>query len=163
VVLAAGKNSSKLVEPLGILLPIVSERGQILVTEAIRKVLLCPVDNTRQTERENILLGTTYETDIADKTTSIEGARKIAIDSIRRYPVLKNVNIIRHFAGVRALPKDGKPYLGSVTKIPGLFVAASHSGITLAPVHGKIISELILDGKTDIPIEKYHPDRYSNS
>jgi glycine/D-amino acid oxidase-like deaminating enzyme len=161
VVVTAGINSAQLVEMLGIDMPMVSERGQILVTEAIRKVLRYPADNTRQMERGNILLGTTYETNIVDKTTSIEGTKKIAIDSVRRFPVLKNVNIIRHFAGVRALPKDGKPYLGAVKQIPGLYVATSHSGITLAPVHGKVISELIMDGKTDIPLENYRPDRFS--
>ena len=70
------------------------------------------------------------------------------------------MQIIRHFAGVRPLPKDGQPYLGAVKSIPGLYVATSHSGITLAPVHGKVISELILDGKTDVPIAAYSPERY---
>ncbi len=163
VVVAAGMNSAKLVEPLGIHMPMVSERGQILVTEAIRKVLIYPADNTRQTERGNILLGTTYEVNIVDKATSIDGTQKIATDSIRRFPILKNVQIIRHFAGIRALPKDGKPYLGAVKQIAGLFVASSHSGITLAPVHGKVISDLILDGRTDISVESYQPERHTTN
>ena len=74
--------------------------------------------------------------------------------------MLKDVQIIRHFAGVRPLPKDGKPYLGSVKRVPGLYIATSHSGITLAPIHGKVISELILDGKTDVPLELYRPERF---
>jgi sarcosine oxidase subunit beta len=41
-----------------------------------------------------------------------------------------------------------------------LYVATSHSGITLAPVHGKVISELILDGKTDVPLDLYQPERF---
>jgi glycine/D-amino acid oxidase-like deaminating enzyme len=82
-------------------------------------------------------------------------------DSILRFPVLKNAQIIRQFAGIRPLPKDGRPYLGPVKSVPGLFVATSHSGITLAPVHGKVISELILDGRTDLPLESYRPERYT--
>ncbi len=91
------------------------------------------------------------------------GLRRSLSDFIRRFPVLKDAQIIRHFAGIRPLPKDGKPYLGPVERVPGLFVATSHSGITLAPVHGKVISELILDGHTDVPLESYRPERYTRA
>ncbi len=141
----------------------VFERGQILVTEAMRRVVIYPTGNTRQTERGNILLGVTYEANCTERLTTASGARKIANDSLQRFPVLKNAQIIRHFAGIRPLPKDGRPYLGPVKRVPGLFVATSHSGITLAPVHGKVISELILDGHTDVPLESYRPERYTHA
>lgn len=44
--------------------------------------------------------------------------------------------------------------------MPGYYIAVGHSGITLSPIHGKIISDLIVDGETDIPIEDYDPLRY---
>ena len=160
VVVAAGMGTSALVRPLGIDLPVVFEKGQLLVTEAMRRIMTYPTGNTRQTGHGNILLGTTYEADQSERITTIEGARKVADDVIRRYPILKDARIIRHFAGIRPLPQDGKPYLGAVKRLPGLYVATSHSGITLSPVHGKVISELILDGRTDVPISAYSPERY---
>ncbi len=159
-VVAAGVNTSRLIEPLGIKMPMVFERGQVLVTEPVRRIFTYPTGISRQTARGNILLGTTYEADCVERLTSMEAARKIVNDSIHRYPVLRDVQIIRHFSGIRPLPKDGLPYLGKVDRVPGLFIATSHSGITLAPVHGKVISELILDGETNIPIHSYRPDRY---
>jgi glycine/D-amino acid oxidase-like deaminating enzyme len=161
VVVAAGTGCALLVQSLGVEMPQVSERGQILVTEAIRRVLVYPTGISRQTVRGNILLGTTYEANCGERLTTAEGAKKIANDSIRRYPVLKDVQIIRNFAGIRPLPKDGLPYLGAVNRVPGLFIATSHSGITLAPVHGKVISELIIDGKTDVPLQSYRPERFT--
>ena len=161
VVVAAGTGAPALVKPLGLELPMVFERGQILVTEAMRRVVIYPTGNTRQTERGNILLGVTYEANCSERLTTASGARKVANDSVQRFPALKNAQIIRHFAGIRPLPKDGRPYLGPVISVPGLFVATSHSGITLAPVHGKVISELILDGHTDVPLESYRPERYT--
>jgi glycine/D-amino acid oxidase-like deaminating enzyme len=160
VVVAAGVTTSRLVQPLGINLPMVFERGQILLTEPIRRVLIHPTGISRQTGRGNILLGVTYEANQTERMTTSDGAKKIAADSIRRYPVLKDVRIVRHFAGIRPIPKDGLPYLGAITRIPGLYVATSHSGITLSPVHGKIISELIVDHATDVPIDLYAPERY---
>jgi len=160
VVVAAGTGSAALMATAGITLPMVFERGQILVTEAVRRLMIYPSGNTRQTGRGNILLGTTYERDQSERLATPDGARKIASDAIRRYLILKDVQVVRHFAGIRPLPKDGRPYLGSVNRVPGLFVATSHSGITLAPVHGKVISELILDGNTDVPIRSYNPERY---
>jgi glycine/D-amino acid oxidase-like deaminating enzyme len=160
VVVAAGTGSALLVQSLGVEIPQVFERGQILVTEAIRRVLVYPTGISRQTIRGNILLGTTYEANCGERLTTAEGAKKIANDSIHRYPALKEAQIVRHFAGIRPLPKDGLPYLGAVKRIPGLFIATSHSGITLAPVHGKVISELIIDGITDVPVRAYSPERY---
>ena len=160
VVVTAGAGTSDLLQPLGIELPMVFEKGQLLVTEPLPQLVKYPTGNTRQTKRGNILLGTTYEANQTERITTLEGAHKVASDSLRRYPVLRNAQIIRHFAGVRPLPKDGKPYLGPITRIPGLYVATSHSGITLAPVHGKVISELILDGKTDVPLDLYRPERF---
>jgi sarcosine oxidase subunit beta len=160
VVVAAGAGTSKLVKSLGIDIPMIFEKGQLLVTEALPQLVKHPTGNTRQTKRGNILLGTTYEANQTERITTLEGAHKVASDSLRRYPILKNTQIIRHFAGVRPLPKDGKPYLGPVKRVPGLYVATSHSGITLAPVHGKVISELILDGKTDVPLDLYRPERF---
>jgi glycine/D-amino acid oxidase-like deaminating enzyme len=160
IVVAAGSGTANLVKPLGIELPTVFEKGQLLVTETMLRVIIYPTGNTRQTVRGNVLFGVTYEPNRTERITTIEGARKVANDAVGRYPALKDVQIIRHFAGIRPLPKDGKPYLGPVKRIPGLYIATSHSGVTLAPVHGKVISELILDGKTDVPLELYRPERF---
>jgi len=160
VVVAAGMGTPALLEPLGIHLPMLFEKGQVLVTEAMPHVLIYPTGNTRQTARGNILLGVTYEPEQTERITTLQGAFQVANDAVRRFPCLKDAKIVRQFAGIRPLPKDGVPYLGGVERLPGLYVATSHSGITLAPVHGKVISELILDGKTDVPIELYRPERF---
>ena len=160
VVVAAGVNSARLVKTLDIEMPMLFERGQILITEPARKIMTYPTGNSRQTLRGNVLLGTTYESNYEVRTTTAGGAQKIARDSIRRFPALKDTQIIRTFAGIRPLPRDGKPYLGAVERVPGLFVATSHSGVTLSPLHGKVISELIMDGKTDLPIASYRPERF---
>jgi glycine/D-amino acid oxidase-like deaminating enzyme len=161
VVVAAGVGSPALIEPLGFKLPLRFDRGQILITAQARKLLHHPTDSIRQTEEGNILIGTTHEDAGLDTSTTSAATAKIARNALRTYPVLKNLQVIRQFAGIRPMPADGKPYLGPVDRFPGLYVAVSHSGITLSVLHGKVISELILDGKTDVPIGPYRPERYA--
>ncbi len=163
VVVAAGTGTPALVQPLGLHLPLKYDRGQILVTAPIKLILNYPTDNIRQTVEGNILIGTTHEQAGLDKSTTISAATKIAHNAIKVFPFLKDIPIIRQFAGIRPMPIDGKPYLGPVEKVPGLYIAVSHSGITLMPVHGKVISELILNGNTDVPIENYRPDRFAEN
>ncbi len=162
VVVAAGTGSPDLLKPLGVHLPLKMVRGQILVTARTRQLLNHPTVNIRQTVEGNILMGTTHEEVGADRSTTVEAARKIAGDGILTFPVLKDIPILRQFSGIRPMPVDKLPYLGAVEQIPGLYIAVSHSGITLSILHGKVISELIVDGSTSIPIDCYRPDRHSN-
>jgi glycine/D-amino acid oxidase-like deaminating enzyme len=124
-------------------------------------ILNHPKDGVRQTIEGNILMGTVHEDVGLDSSTTIEAAKKIADHAIRTFPILRDIPIIRQFSGIRTMPVDGLPFMGPVEKVPGLFISVSHSGITLAIVHGKVISELIVDGYTNVPIDCYKPERYT--
>ena len=49
----------------------------------------------------------------------------------------------------------GQQSTGPAPGVPGFYVAVGHSGIGLSPIHGKVISDLIVDGATDVPIADY--------
>jgi glycine/D-amino acid oxidase-like deaminating enzyme len=48
--------------------------------------------------------------------------------------------------GVRAYPEDGKSIAGALPGAEGVFVIATHSGITVAPALGSLMAELIAEG-----------------
>lgn len=48
--------------------------------------------------------------------------------------------------GVRPYPEDGKSIIGPLPGAEGLFVVATHSGITLAPVIGDLMANLLIKG-----------------
>jgi sarcosine oxidase subunit beta len=73
---------------------------------------------------------------------------------------LKNANIIRCTASLRPIPPDRLPIYQRVDEIDDFYIAVGHSSITLAPVTGKIFSELIVQGKTDVPIEHYRAEGF---
>jgi len=79
---------------------------------------------------------------------------KILTRAADRVPCFANlpVNPKRGWAGLYEMTPDHHPILGEAPGIPGLFLANGFSGhgVMHAPATGKILSDLILNGKTDL-------------
>jgi len=79
---------------------------------------------------------------------------KILTRAADRVPVFENlaVNPKRAWAGLYEMTPDHHPILGPAPGVPGLFLANGFSGhgVMHAPATGKILSDLILTGKTDL-------------
>lgn len=69
----------------------------------------------------------------------------VAQRGIRYYPMLKNFNCIRSFAGIRPFSLDHLPIVSDVEEVPGFYMACGHEGdgITLGPITGKLISQYV--------------------
>jgi sarcosine oxidase, subunit beta len=90
-----------------------------------------------------------YKTDF--DTSFIE---KILTRAADRVPVFENVavNPTRAWAGLYEMTPDHHPILGESSEVPGFFFANGFSGhgVMHSPATGKILSDLILTGKTDL-------------
>ncbi len=79
---------------------------------------------------------------------------KILTRAADRVPVFENVEINpkRAWAGLYEMTPDHHPILGESPDVPGFFFANGFSGhgVMHAPATGKILSDLILTGKTDL-------------
>src|SRR5262249_23082535 len=79
---------------------------------------------------------------------------KVLVRAAERVRVFENlaVNPKRAWAGLYEMTPDHPPILGPVEEAPGLFLANGFSshGVMHAPATGKILSDLILHGKTDL-------------
>ncbi|MBW2059235.1 MAG: FAD-binding oxidoreductase [Deltaproteobacteria bacterium] len=118
-----------------------------------------------QTVSGNILLGATWRFVGYDKRTSYEETRAIAREVVRLFPQLGSVCAIRSFVNFFPFTSDDLPILGYVEGIDGFVMAAGHCGhgICLGPISGKLISELICEGRTSIPIDELGLWRFSQS
>lgn len=78
------------------------------------------------------------------------------------FPVLKDLNVIRMWSGLIAQMSDAIPVLGFTSEVPGFVFATGFSGhgFGLAPVIGRLISELIMDCDTSIPISDFCYGRF---
>ncbi len=79
---------------------------------------------------------------------------KILQRAADRVPMFENlaVNPKRAWAGLYEMTPDHHPILGAVGDVPGFFLANGFSGhgVMHAPATGKILSDLILQGNTDL-------------
>ncbi len=91
--------------------------------------------------------------------------RYMAKRAIKFMPKLKDISCIRTFAGLRPFCYvDGLPILSKI-KSPGNFVIATgHAGegMTLAPITGKLIAELITESRTSLSIDAFSFSRFKN-
>ena len=70
---------------------------------------------------------------------------------------------VQPWAGLRPCSPDGLPYIGRFASFDNLSVAAGHAmmGLSLGPITGKLMSELLSGAAPSIPIESLSPDRYA--
>ncbi|MQB08073.1 FAD-binding oxidoreductase [Agrobacterium tumefaciens] len=145
VIVAAGLNTPALTEPLGLSVPLRSERGQILVTERFAPMLPFPGSGLRQSADGTIMIGATNE-DFADTGVTVSSAAKLSQRALRIIPALGSARLVRQWAGVRVLPLDKTPIYAASPNHPGLFAVACHSGVTLAAAHAAMIGPAMASG-----------------
>jgi len=160
---------------VGLKIPIVPRRGQIIVTEPVAPLLRGDINCARyitakfrpellgtdemaklgvglslaQTVNGNILIGGTREFVGFNKGTTHRALKAILKHATSIVPALKDIHIIRSFSGLRPYTPDGLPILGEVPEVPGFIMAAGHEGdgIALSAITGRIIADVIADGK----------------
>ncbi|MEW9502653.1 NAD(P)/FAD-dependent oxidoreductase [Jeotgalibacillus marinus] len=170
IILALGVWTPYLLKPLGIDLPIIPRRGQILVTEKIPSFIHSTVLNAAyiaakkgngtdsidpnnpagvglvigQTYSGNLLIGGSREFVGFDFRTTPEVISAIGKGAVRVFPELENVRVLRTFAGLRPYTPDGMPIMGPVEGFSGLYLSAGHEGdgIALAPATGKVMAQV---------------------
>ncbi|MBI2846274.1 MAG: FAD-binding oxidoreductase [Chloroflexi bacterium] len=80
---------------------------------------------------------------------------------IELMPSLKDVKVIKTWGGLKDITPDLIGVLGKVERPDGfIMMAGLNRGWALGPVLGKLISELILDGKPSISIDAFSISRF---
>jgi glycine/D-amino acid oxidase-like deaminating enzyme len=80
----------------------------------------------------------------------------------RLVPALGGLHLLRSWTGITGITTDQMPLLGAVPEAPGFFVAAGGAAFTHGPTYARLISELILDGRSSVSIDLYSPARFSH-
>lgn len=70
---------------------------------------------------------------------------------------------VQPWCGLRPCSPDGLPYLGRTAQYNNLCVATGHAmmGLSLGPISGKLIAEILSGEAPSIPLEMLSPDRYA--
>ena len=81
------------------------------------------------------------------------------------YPAFKREDFsgIAPWSGLRPCSPDGLPYLGRSQRFNNLSVATGHAmmGLSLGPISGKLMSQVLSGEAPELSIELLNPDRFA--
>jgi glycine/D-amino acid oxidase-like deaminating enzyme len=84
------------------------------------------------------------------------------LDKLKSFlPGSRGASVDHVTLGFRPMPTDGFPIVGAVPGIADIYVAVSHSGVTLAPILGEHVARELLDGQPVEELAPYRPDRFA--
>ncbi len=171
VIACAGAYTRELGLQVGIDLPIHPERHQILVTEPVEPLLVPMVMSfhhgiyCQQVPHGGFVMGLGDPKEAKDfnSDSTWHFLHEMAAKITDILPAIKEIRVIRQWAGLYDLTPDKTQILGA-TDVPGFFVAAGFSGhgFMIAPVVGKIMAEVMLGQKPEYPIEMYGINRFAS-
>ena len=189
VVDCAGSWSGFLGKKAGLYVPVKPRKGQIVVTEGCAPMLHGPCATAsffcakfhpelmklfkkmtmelnhgaalEQTDSGTILIGATNEFADFDKRNTIEGVEWLIAEACRIMPALRNVHFIRSFSGFRPYTPDHLPIAGATQYLDHYYLATGFEGggVSLSPVIGLMMSELICGEELTETNEPLSPDR----
>ena len=168
-VLCAGSWSPGLSRGLGLKLPMQAGKGYSLTLPRPRQspkvcAMLTEARVAVSPMGAGLRFGGTMELSGLNEDIAQERVRGI-IDAVPRYyPELRTEDFadIRPWRGLRPCSPDGLPYLGRSAQIPNLVVATGHAmlGVSLGPVSGQLVAQMISGEKPGFDLTLLSPDRY---
>ncbi|MDO8614135.1 MAG: glycine oxidase ThiO [Dehalococcoidia bacterium] len=164
VVLAAGPWTGALGARLGAGFRTPPMRGQMIAyrSAAIRHAVWGEDGYLVPKARGFLFAGATVE-DVGFRKTAtargIAGLRRMAAGLV---PALRHAEVASTWAGLRPGSPDGWPVIGRLPGRDNVYVATGHfrNGILLAPITGKLVSELVLEGRSDPLLAAFGPERF---
>ncbi len=148
LVLASGLSNKALGEQVGLAVPVRPQRGQIVVLERTRRLLETPLSTLRQTDEGTWLIGDSQEeAGYVDNQVGLPILGTLADRAVRTLPALREVRVVRSWAALRVMSRDGFPIYQQSETCPGAFVAPCHSGVTLAAAHALKLAPMIVAGQ----------------
>ncbi len=155
VINAAGGYAGTIGKMIGVDIPVKSHRHEILATEQVNRFFKNMIMSFeyniyfRQVKDGGIVGG---QTNPGEKpgtaiNSSLTFVKEMSVKLTHFIPQLKDIKIIRQWAGLYCMSPDAQPILGKIENIDGYIQAVGFSGhgLMLAPQTALIISSLITD------------------
>jgi len=170
---AAGGFAGKIGEMAGVLLPFYPERHQALVTEPVEPLQAPMVMSfgyniyCQQTPQGSFIMG--YGDPHEPKSTALNSTwaflQEIARKEPRILPKMKDIRVVRQWAGSYDMTPDRQPILGAIPEVEGFHVAIGFSGhgFMHGPMTGVLMAEHLLGKETSMRIDMLGVGRFARS
>jgi glycine/D-amino acid oxidase-like deaminating enzyme len=172
-VCCAGWRTSALLGPLGVSVPLIpgdapGSPAPCLVStvsgpSSLGRVVHTPGLNLRPTAEPGLQLESGEINDLVDVHTAPADLDRLGAQLLdRAAEVVAGLAAgrPRHRLCIRPLPVDGHPVVGRLPALDNAYLAVSHSGMTLAPLLGRLIADEIVDGAEVLDLGPYRPARF---
>ena len=161
VVNAAGGYVQKIADMVNIDLPLYSRRHNILVTEPVERILEPMLMSfslnfyCQQTPHGSFLMGRTCADQPRDLRITADSRFPVAMAKTitNIMPQLKNLRMLRQWAGLYNMSPDSHPIYDHVPGLKGFYLSAGYSGhgFMMSPATGQSMAELILGLTPTLP------------
>ena len=176
VVLAAGTAVTSLAAMAGVTVPQEESPGVVIRTNPLPRLLervpvvYAPVledgrqeIHIRQCADGRMMIGEGSQESLAEDDSQAH-ADDLLDRASKFLPDLSAAAAVPVPVGWRPMPLDGYPIFGFAEESPNLYIALTHSGVTLAPVLSQLAMLEICDGAAvDSVLAPYRPGRFANS
>jgi sarcosine oxidase subunit beta len=170
IINAAGGFSFEVAKMAGLSVPTRSQRHEALITEALEHFMDPLIISFkhhiyfRQTMHGSVLMGygdanEPYSHNIESSLDFLKIMSKQISDLV---PGMKNVKIVRQWAGSYNMTPDAQPIIGKMPELDNYYQAIGFSGhvLMLAPAVAEIMADLVTKEKTDYDYSELTIDRF---
>jgi sarcosine oxidase subunit beta len=170
VINAAGVDSKSIAEMVNIKLPLTPFRKEIMATERLQPLFEAMVISFKDgiyfsQQKEGQIVGgiPIPEEKGGYKTMPTFAFLQHMSRTLTRYaPVLKHVNLLRHWTGFYDVTPDARPILGEVKEMKGFIQCNGFSGhgFMISPMVTQLLTDFIAKGKTSDVLENLNLNRF---
>jgi len=180
LVLACGVGTPKLAALAGARVPLTPSPGLVVRTtpqaSLVQRVLVTEDSHFRQQADGRLVLGDDFDPPHTEIHKLLESqpqdfpnpsfaelhGRRIRAQAARYLPAVASAPIESVSICWRPLPQDGFPVVGPASGNSPVYLAVTHSGVTLGPLLGELIAMELLDGVHVDLLEPYRPARFND-
>ena len=169
VIVATGAETGSLLDRFGWEVPMDPSPGFLVLTEPVEAFLSGTVYVTpatgpafflRQLPDGRVLMGEKAQDQIAHNPTT-KHAQELLATAKRSFPDLAGTRVDHFTVEWRPMPRDGMPIVGPLPGAPSVYVAATHSGVTVAPALADLVAQELIEDRAMDRLEPFRPDRFS--
>lgn len=173
VVNVAGAWSGEVARMAGYDLPLKPYRRQVFVTKAfdvipkpVPMIIDMDVSFCFRGEEPGILMGMSDPDEPPSFNTHVDWdfLEKVIEAAVHRAPLIEKAAILCGWGGLYAMTPDQNPIIGAMPGTEGFFCAVGFSGhgFQQGPAVGRILCDLICDGKTSFDLKPFSYDRFKD-
>jgi D-amino-acid dehydrogenase len=167
VVLAAGVWSGALARNVGLDIPMQGARGYHLQLEGVPQLPFtgCVLHETFVAVtpmRDQLRLAGTLEIQPLGRPWMRNRLGMLPAGARRYLTGIDQGRVVAEWAGYRPCTSDGMPVIGAVPGTPGAYVGTGHAmmGMTLGPVTGRVLADMVLGRTPVLELPMADPARY---